>query len=328
MKEKVNIAIIDSGINRGYFSDIDVCGTSFNIINNKIIQNDNYEDANGHGTSCAYTIYKYNKDINLIIIKILNNENYTHPVLLVNALEYANCIDLDIINLSISINNAKYFNDIKYQIDNLLKKNTILIVSENNTSECNLLTELNGTISVSGAILKYENDFLFNEKELHNSIASNIPIMAMANNEKYHMFMGTSKATATLTGVISNYIHMYPDIKYNLFKFLSQKACYNEWNNTYIGTLNNENYIYHTEKNINNCPNNELVSIIGHYLHISDTDVLKTKSLYNIGLHKNNCIDLLFYIENYFKTSFDYSLIDYFTFYNIYNLNNYLLYHI
>lgn len=102
MDKKV-VVLIDSGINKLDFCDCLVGGKHFYVEENYVCCDDSFDDDNGHGSACAYTIKSIFPETQFYIIKILDQNLETVYPVLEAALEH--CMDLKyhIINLSLSL---------------------------------------------------------------------------------------------------------------------------------------------------------------------------------------------------------------------------------
>lgn len=81
MDKKV-VVLIDSGINKLDFCDCLVGGKHFYVEENYVCCDDSFDDDNGHGSACAYTIKSIFPETQFYIIKILDqNLETVYPVL-------------------------------------------------------------------------------------------------------------------------------------------------------------------------------------------------------------------------------------------------------
>ena len=103
MNTKVTIAVIDSGLTPDLLTDMIKIKKNYIVCKDTIVENSDVFDNNGHGTSCVYTIWKLCPSCDFVIIKVLDANNNSFPELIINALEYLTTIDVDILNLSLSL---------------------------------------------------------------------------------------------------------------------------------------------------------------------------------------------------------------------------------
>lgn len=128
----MKIAIIDSGEpQNGEFNIY----KSVNIIVDKNLQTyvteEDVYDQNGHSTDVMEILKRYNKNNEILNIKILNKDLKSHSLGLIKALEYAKDEKVDIVSLSLGTLNDKYADEIQTRIWKL-KDNGIIVVSAHN----------------------------------------------------------------------------------------------------------------------------------------------------------------------------------------------------
>ena len=131
MDKKV-VVLIDSGINKLDFCDCLVGGKHFYVEENYVCCDDSFDDDNGHGSACAYTIKSIFPETQFYIIKILDQNLETVYPVLEAALEH--CMDLKyhIINLSLSLLEEVGSVNLKLICDALQKKGKIIVASVSN----------------------------------------------------------------------------------------------------------------------------------------------------------------------------------------------------
>jgi minor extracellular protease Epr len=212
------IAILDTGIyeNHPDFDNL-FLNKSFNFTSSPY----SYSDNNGHGTHISGIIGARSKRTDGIIgvapacemytIKVIEDDGTTSATNLNKGLEFLLTKEIDIINLSLNINEARY-NIVKSTIDKLIQKGVIIVAAAgNNTNLLNgnsLLTPANkeniisvGAISQSfidknpDLILNQHLDFLFIEDDILSC--------STQTNLYYKKEKGCSQSTAFLTGIIA-----------------------------------------------------------------------------------------------------------------------------
>jgi len=102
MKNKVKAVLMDTGVdkNHEYLKDNIIGGMSFSCDDEYITADDNYEDENGHGTSCASVIKREFKDVEIFAVKVLDEKGRTNIQILEEALKYFLDKNFRLINLS------------------------------------------------------------------------------------------------------------------------------------------------------------------------------------------------------------------------------------
>src|SRR5690606_30239941 len=104
-------------------------GISLVCDNDYIIVTDNYEDENGHGTSCASTIKKEFNDIGIFVVKILGRDGRTSSQIFEESLKYLLNIDIRLINLSLSVITNEMIQDLYEICDELYQQGKIIVCS-------------------------------------------------------------------------------------------------------------------------------------------------------------------------------------------------------
>ncbi|MBR0484196.1 MAG: hypothetical protein IJJ69_05355, partial [Oscillospiraceae bacterium] len=106
----MKIAILDSGINSNCIENpaCIIDRKSFLLKDDSILIGSDCDDAFGHGTFCLQTIRRIAPDSEFICIKVLNDDGLTCAEVLIEALKSLLSVDVDIINLSLSVTNPDY----------------------------------------------------------------------------------------------------------------------------------------------------------------------------------------------------------------------------
>lgn len=197
--EKLRIAIIDSGIN--------IHSTKIDWKRIKLIESfyfNDFDDKTGHGTAISYIIQERTSNDELYIIKVLGEENSGKAEFIIDAIEW--CIDnnIDIINLSVTIYDFKYYYPLKQICDKaFLSKECIIIASTDNLGRVCLPTYLDSVIGVGQLKSEEDEDFLFLPyKQIKLYVKSNkIKTIDLVDN--FIVVNGASYATAIATSIIA-----------------------------------------------------------------------------------------------------------------------------
>lgn len=103
---KVTVAILDSGIDREHpaFQNIDIQSYGY-MAKENTWSIDTMKPVSGHGTAVASVILKYTKDVDLISMRIFDDEsNEAETEVLIHALEFINDnLKCDVINISLGV---------------------------------------------------------------------------------------------------------------------------------------------------------------------------------------------------------------------------------
>lgn len=211
----IKIAIIDSGIDdsAGIFKQHFIKGVG--IIKDdagNISLNDDYQDENGHGTLCASVICKECPQSEMLIIKIFQKEICTDINILERALEYLLNIDVQIVNMSISIDETE---NGTIRIEKLCKKlkrqGKLLVCAVTNGKIKSKPAIYNSVIGVRGSLLQNASDYWFSNIKKVNCIMDDIPYLHYKGKNDYSLFgMCNSYAAAKTSGMIAKIITSSP----------------------------------------------------------------------------------------------------------------------
>jgi Subtilisin-like serine proteases len=335
-RHKINIAIIDSGIdinNHDLKSNIiGGIGFEYDIRKGYVTKTLDYQDENGHGTSCASIIKREVEDIGIFIIKILNKDCLTHSKVLIESLKYLLDIDIRLINLSVATTKELYRDELKRVCDLLFNQGKILICSLDNRSNKSYPAIFNNVIGVQGRNFNFTGDYWYNKKYEIQCVSDDIPVLAPGLNNSYRLFGRNSKATPLMSGKIAKIFTNKVNITFEeLDGLLEQNAAMNYWseedlisNSIILDELLQEKYsCFKEEINI-------LASIISGTFKMDNSYI---SLLYDneylrhpqIGLNPVNCYDLIKGIETQFRIKLNYNLINLNTFRTMYTLFDFIL---
>lgn len=218
------VAVIDSGVAENCSYKDDICGgISLWIEGNDLILSDVYQDELGHGTQVCSTIKKICPDALLYIVKIYKHEEISSSYLLLQALEHLLTVDVNLINISLSVASTTFVNDIDKVLHKLINQNKVVISSVKN-----------GQLSSYPACSKWSYGVLgvndaeevwykyFPQDGISEIMVSKSPELVESIEHKQKWFSGNSKATAYMTGVLAriyeNYLHNRQELKYEMIE--------------------------------------------------------------------------------------------------------------
>lgn len=302
------IAIVDSGIDLYKDKVIQHLDFSKNRSENRI---------NNHGNLCCSALLSINSDVEIYDIKVLNEFNCCSTTILLEALEYINNTEIDIINLSLASHQKGYINKYKTVIKQLCDNGKVIVASLSNNGQKSIPANLPNTIGVSGNIFIKSNTYWYNKKLDIQCIADDKPLLLKSCDDGYDLFGGNSKATAIFTGMLAYYCDRYPYLNYDsLQNVLMQYAKKTFWDKV------EEEDMDCTIKKYNDKILKNLIDIVKTSLKINSTneELLYNGNLYLPGLNRFNAIILIRNIEEFFNISFDYKKINIFWFYSLQNL--------
>ena len=303
------IAIVDSGIDKELHS-------------NKVIQHldfikENNGEKNIHGNLCCSALLSINPDVEIYDIKILNRYNCCSINTLLEALEYIEKTDIDIINLSLASNTVGSPDEYIKLISRLSANGKIIIASLANNGTKSYPASLECVIGVDGSSFINNSTYWYNSSQEIQCIADGKPLLLKADCSRYEMFGGNSKATAIFTGIVSEYLKQNDSNDFQSIQTgLMKQAARNIWNHK-----KNDSPEYLVDS-YNKGMLNDLICLIKNVLEIqiSNDELMCGGYEYIPGLNRINTSTLIEKIEQFFGIHFDYSKIDIFWFHSIQNL--------
>jgi hypothetical protein len=197
------VVIIDTGIdmaNRSLLKHV-INGTGFNYSRNQIIEEDNFQDDNGHGTSCADTILQVFDEAQFYVIKIADSEGKTSTGLLQKALSKCLALNIKFICVSLALTTELYQQDLSEIIQLLVEQNKLVFVSVKNGSQCSYPASLPTVIGVAGQPYCLNESFSFSVNKEIQGTFDDSPIFVYTLANRFAFFKGTSKANALCVGM-------------------------------------------------------------------------------------------------------------------------------
>ncbi|MGW9571735.1 S8 family serine peptidase, partial [Paenibacillus terrae] len=196
------VVIIDTGMdmtNRSLSKHV-IDGVRFRFSGNEIIEDNDFQDDHGHGTSVADTIVQVFNEAQFYIIKIANEEGKTSTRLLQMALK--KCLNLNVkyICISISVTSEGYHQQLSEITQQLVDQNKLIFVSVKNGSQRSYPASLPTVIGVNGQLFCSIESFLFSKNKEIQAIFDEAPIFVYTLAERFTFFKGTSKANALCVG--------------------------------------------------------------------------------------------------------------------------------
>ncbi len=148
-KDRLAIAVIDDGINEGYFrigdllDDVEVAS---DLSVRKRAGMDSIE--NSHGTTCAAIIRKFAPDSPLVSVKVLNDERKCSKEQLVKALEW--CVEngIRVVSLSLGTIDARDYELMRNAINEVHHNGCIIIAAQSNRNVFTYVASLSNVIGV------------------------------------------------------------------------------------------------------------------------------------------------------------------------------------
>ena len=312
--DKRVVILIDSGINKLDFCDCLVGGKHFYVEENYVCCDDSFDDDNGHGSACAYTIKSMFPKAQFYVIKILDQNLETVYPVLEAALEH--CMDLKyhIINLSLSLLEDAESVNLKPICDALQKKGKIIVASVSNGHRQSFPAAYPSVIGVRGSFFSSSEEYWYNSKKDIPCIADISPTFTSWTLDNYFMFSGNSRACAVISGLLLKLEKDYNTIL-NLESaglILEKNATRNDWTENDIVAFTDTYIIGHQQ----GCDKSVLTAvhqILRDIMGWGDNIVVDwNTNLFKNGLiHTNKIKPLIMGLEKQFGITINHSNIKY-----------------
>lgn len=229
--KKIKIAIADSGIDEKIYNN------NNNIVSVESFVENNFWDKNGHGTLCYNFLQSYfsSNTTEYFILKIFNDNGYTNFDILVKALEKLTCMNIDVVNLSLSLtrnldkSKTKILTDL---LKILYEQGKIVICSAKNDCQSSRFPSCSEyVIGVKGTFFDDIGIYWINRNNDIQIITDMTPIALPTCNGNSAYFSGNSKAAAVFTGLTLNFLAKNDGAfnMDNLLDGLSKSAVRNSW---------------------------------------------------------------------------------------------------
>ncbi len=199
-----NVAIIDTGIDpkAQTFKNLDSYIELFVENDTIYLRDEPIIDKDGHGSCVAFCINKHCKDARLHVINIYGEKPITYSALLHEALIYLLDKNVDIINISLSVDGSTYKKEIEEALHQLFMQGKAVVCSVKNGEKSSFPANNDDCIGVMGS---YDIDF----NDVH-TVKNNIQLIACGKpeeityaDERSMIFCGSSKATADVSGMLA-----------------------------------------------------------------------------------------------------------------------------
>lgn len=197
----IKVALLDSGIN--------LLKVKLDIKKGWKGEFSTYKDYIGHGTNCANIILDEN--ITLFNVKVFDKELLSTPRIILQGIQWCIENDIDVINLSLSINDLSYYYEFKKICEAAANKNIIIVASADNMGRSCLPAYLPGVIGVGYADIEYPQFQFQKERSIQCYCSINYKKFTDMQNS---WRQSTSYATATMTNIISSFITKEQKLSY------------------------------------------------------------------------------------------------------------------
>ena len=320
------VIIIDSGIDlkNNFFKEKVLNGVAIEKnASNMIKITDNYQDLNGHGSSCASVILSICNDVKIFPINIVGKNKVSSSELLIEALKYCEKINIRTICISMATINSNFYKEIEKQCELLKSQGKIIVSSLHNNYDRSAPAIFKSVIGVNGDDFLGNNQiFKYNSNAIIQGTFDFTPQLSLGCNGNYRFFKGTSKANAVASGIILNILSedcnitiekLNEKLKENAIKdFIKPKESY--FSDNY--DINEEKMIIRLQKILEYSVKKNV-----------DLDKLKKYPLMTkeIGLNYKNFFDFLINISEEYGVTFNYKSIMAYDICTIKRLMNYIL---
>jgi subtilisin len=148
---RVRVAIVDSGV-----APVPAVGTiarsvavERNADGDVVVADCEHDDLTGHGTACAAIIRSLAPDVELVSVRVLGATLKGQATTFAHGLEW--CIEhgFDVVNLSLSTSNQRYFDVFHDLVDTASWRRTLLVSAMNNVRKLTIPSEFAGVFSVA-----------------------------------------------------------------------------------------------------------------------------------------------------------------------------------
>lgn len=327
---KVIIAIIDSGIERNFQNQFKckISGIGVTLIDNRIKIVEDYLDENGHGTLTASVIYNECSDIEFFIIKMLDKKLEGNIECLIASLEYLLDKDVNIINMSLAVEQNGRDSRLKKICKKLNKQGKILISSVENGKKKSAPAIYKTVIAVQGRKLRKNFDFMFSSKKRTNCVIRSEPHLYYRKKDDYVMYGDcNSFASAKVSGKIAGILLQQPGSNIReIEKILRKESKLFFWTDRLLDlfidypVFKDEDITYDINKL------KELAMHIAHFFSIKDISTIYEYSLYSSQISQRREFVyklILFLEEKYGMICEDYSVFgrnDFISIYSVYKI--------
>jgi hypothetical protein len=200
------IVVIDTGVDRAAFPDIDGCaivpadGGGYTV-------SDDFQDRLGHGTAVCGIIRK-NCAAEIFMVRIFDGSFYAEPERLLYALEYAHGIlKTDIVSISAGIQVTSEPDRLEAHIDHLVAKGVLVVSAFDNAGSLSLPAAFKSVIGIDASEgIRKLSEYLFVEGSDINIIGALVSFRVAGLDGKNTISKGRSFTTAYMVSVIAQHV--------------------------------------------------------------------------------------------------------------------------
>ncbi len=225
-KNRINVAVIDDGINEGYFKNIGSLSYNIEVTLEGDIRHRTGYDAYSisHGTICGSIIKKLSPNINLSSIKILDNKTQkSYRNQLIEALKWCVYNEVDVVNLSLGSSCFSDYVALKNTVAELYKEKIIIVASMNNKDIITYPASFGNVIGVKTCTSEKlgESEYLYIDTPLDgiDIYACSRYMLRTFKGEIYVSNSSNSYATPSITSKVVNLLGLYGKIELDEMKW-------------------------------------------------------------------------------------------------------------
>ncbi len=210
----VRVAIVDSGV-----APVPAVGA---IERSVVVERDadgevtvtecDHDDLTGHGTACAAIVRSLAPEVEIVSVRVLNASLKGQALTFAHGLDW--CIEqgFDVVNLSLSTSNERYFETFHDLVDQASWKRTLLVSAMNNVRKVTIPSEFAGVFSVACAPGRDRERILHNPDGPSEWAASGIDVEIEWGATGRVVATGNSFAAPVVTGHLARIRGAHPRI--------------------------------------------------------------------------------------------------------------------
>lgn len=322
------MAIIDSGF--------DVAENDFNKnvtgcikieVNGVIQENSLCQDENGHGSCCCAIAHKIAPAAQILMIKILNEDNKGSKNSLIVALRYLlTRDDVLVVNMSLAISFLNDSEELKSLCTELFYQGKYLVSSLANQKKTSIPAIYRNVIGVQGNDFFDTNKYWFNKSYAIQVVADCVPVFLKRPEKFWGIISGNSKATIFFASLLMNNLLSHRTMSRNeLIILLEKNANRGTWKPEDICLQHKE--IHNKNKQVDDKIFKDVLQLVGEMFHITDEKILTNvgflHSMYQFDKIKaGNLIDK---VAAEFKLNIAHRLISLYEISDVYSLTHFVL---
>jgi subtilisin family serine protease len=169
-------------------------------------------DSFGHGSGVAGIITDIARDIELVSVKMLGENNTGSGAALIAGLRWALDQKIKLINMSLATSKKKFVPDLMELCDQAYVQDAILVVSKRNFGDLGYPAMFSSVISVDAEAFENKFGITHYPKSMieYGARGENVEVVQL--NGSYGLSSGTSFAAPHVTGIVALLLGVFPEI--------------------------------------------------------------------------------------------------------------------